>query len=74
MAKQTISIEILILGVIVVAALVYFKSRPSSSVPQIGGATYDNAEDWDVQYNAIGMPIKVTIHRHATRGLPSGDR
>jgi len=37
------------------------------SVPDGGLVTYKNLETWDIEWNADGLPAKVSIHREAKR-------
>ena len=59
------------IGIAIVALIIWLllKNRQSSMTGIVGTAgTYKNEESWDVQYNADGLPTKVTIHRNAIRG------
>ena len=54
----------LVIGVILIALVIWLllKNRQGSNTGQ-----YKNFESWDVQYNADGLPIKISIHRDARR-------
>ena len=72
---------IIFLGVLAACALflpLLFRKRGATSYqlvpvrrelqqPAIAPAAYENTEEWQVEYNSDGLPIKVVVKRHATQ-------
>ena len=58
---------IMIGGLILVGLLIWYFMRKGQGAIGTPVAQYKNEESWDVQYNADGLPTKITIHRNATQ-------
>ena len=72
--EQKDKIGIIIIAILLIALLLLLKKEFSnrnraiaSGGPKVDGREheYHNEESWDVEYNADGMPTKITIHRNA---------
>ena len=53
-----------LIGIALIALIIYLLIKKNQG--SITGQ-YSNKEEWDVQYNEDGLPIKISIHREATR-------
>jgi hypothetical protein len=59
-------VPLLIFGLIVTGVVVYFVVTSKTTVRmKTPPRKYDNEEIREIEYNAEGLPSKITIHRHA---------
>jgi len=65
LVKRTTSSSnlIILIGIALIAGLFYFIIKNKQSNPV--GDRYSNTKTWDIEYNADGLPTKITKHVNA---------
>ena len=69
--KESSSSLTTILGIgLIIGLIAWLMSKPTpamAAAQSVSSGTYNNKEEWNVAYNELGMPTKVTVHRKAVR-------
>ena len=60
-------LELLILAIAGIAILVILLQQKSKSATAGTAGQYKNLEEWSISYNEDGLPVKIVVHRNASR-------